>query len=178
MGDKPESNIVSLFVTGDTPSTVTLQSSPSNPVIGDDVAFTATVTPAAATGTMNLYNENTFIGTASLSAGVANFTESVMASGPESFTAVYSGNTTYLSSSGNTTVAVGNPGPNPTVTALTLGNTNVDTGDYVTMTANVAPAAATGQVTFMNGDSPLGTAPVSSGTAVCSAPSFMQGHST
>ncbi len=170
-----KSNIVSLFVTGVTPSTVTLQSSPSNPVIGDAVAFTATVTPTAATGTMNLYNGNTFIGTASLSAGVANFTESVMASGPESFTAVYSGDTTYLSSSGNTTITVGNPGPNPTVTALTLGNTNVDTGDYVTMTANVAPAAATGQVTFMDGDSPLGTASVSSGTAVYSAPFLYAG---
>ena len=45
-------------------------------------------------------------------------------------------------------------------------NTSVYSGDFVTMTANVAPATATGEVTFMNGDSPLGVAQVTAGTAV------------
>jgi hypothetical protein len=162
------SDIVGLFVTGDTPSTVTLQASPSNPVLGDAVTLDASVSPATATGTMNFYNGTSFIGSSSLSGGSASFfyPQYFMVSGPQNFTAVYSGDTTYLSSSGGDTVTVAYPGSNPTVTALTLDNTSVYSGDFVTMTANVAPATATGEVTFMNGDTPLGVAQVTAGTAV------------
>ncbi len=162
------SNIVGLFVTGDTPSSVALQVSPTNPVLGDAVTLTASVSPAAATGSVNFYNGTTWIGSSTLSAGTASFffPQFFMVAGPQNFTAVYSGDATYLSSSDAASITVGNPGSSPTVTALTLDGTSIYSGDFVTMTANVAPAAATGEVTFMNGNTPLGSALVSGGTAV------------
>lgn len=162
------SNIVGLFVTGDTASSVALQVSPSDPVLGDAVTLTASVSPATAMGTVNFYNGTTWIGSSALSAGTASFfyAQYFMVAGPQNFTAVYSGDATYLSSSGAASATVSDPGSNPTVTALTLDNTSVYSGTYVTMTANVAPAAATGEVTFMNGSTPLGSALVSNGTAV------------
>lgn len=163
------SNAVGLFVTGDTPATVAVQPSLSNPVIDDYVTLTASVTPSTATGSINFYDGTNLIGTGYMAGGAASFTASLMSSGPQAILAVYSGDTTYLSSSSTPiTITVGNPGPNPSAVTLTVDNLSIFIGSYVTMTATVTPATATGQVTFNSNGVELGTAQVSNGSAAYS----------
>jgi hypothetical protein len=55
-----------------------------------------------------------------------------------------------------------------TTTTLSSSSTSATTGAGVTLTAKVAPSAATGTVTFYDGSTSLGTGAVSSGTATLS----------
>jgi hypothetical protein len=92
-----------------------------------------------------------------------------MSAGAQSLTAIYNGDTTYISSTSNpVTLQVSNPGPTPTTTALALSEGSGYSGDFVTLTATVLPAAATGQVNFYDNGSLVGHAVVSSGTAAYS----------
>ncbi|MGD0479401.1 MAG: Ig-like domain-containing protein [Terracidiphilus sp.] len=163
------SNQVSLFVTGDTPSTVALQVAPASLIIGYSANLAATVSPAAATGTVSFYDGTVALGDCRVAAGTCTFTNTFMTAGSQSLTAVYSGDTTYVSStSGVETLQVSNPGSAPTTTTLTLSEYNGYDGDFVTLTATVNPAAATGQVDFYDNGSLLGSAAISSGKAAWS----------
>ena len=55
-----------------------------------------------------------------------------------------------------------------TTTTLSSSSTSTTTGTAVTLTAKVAPTAATGSVTFYDGTTSLGTGTLSSGTATLS----------
>ncbi len=163
------SNQVSLFVTGNTPDTVVLQTAPFWVIIGYSATLTATVSPAAATGAVSFYDGSVELGSAPVAAGAAVFTNIFMTAGSQSLTAVYSGDTTYVSSTSSAvTLQVGNPGSTPTTTALALSESSGYAGDFVTLTATVLPTAATGQVNFYANGSLLGSAVLSSGTAAYS----------
>jgi hypothetical protein len=163
------SNQISLFVTGNMPDSVTLQVDPSSLVIGDSASLTANISPADATGTVVFYDGTHVIGTSSVVAGAATYVNLFMAAGPQSLTAVYSGDTTYPSNTSSPlTINVGNPGPTPTTTALTLSETLGYLGDTVTLTAKVTPPAATGQVDFYDNGIFLQSVVLSSGTAAWS----------
>ena len=163
------SNQVALFVTGTSPDTVSLQATPSSVIIGYSATLTATVTPAAATGTVAFYDGTVELGSVSVSGGTATLAKTFMTAGSQSLTAVYSGDTTYLSSmSSAINLQVSSPGPTPTTTILNLSEYSGYTGDYVTLTATVFPAAATGQVNFYDNGDLLGSTVLSLGKAAWS----------
>jgi hypothetical protein len=173
------SNQFSLFVTGDTPSTVVLQTAPSSLIIGYSATLTADVSPAAATGTVDFYDGTTAIGMCTVAGGTCTFVNTFMSAGSQSLTAVYSGDTTYVSSNSSAVnLNVSNPGSTPTTTALTLSESYGYTGDFVTLTATVSPSAATGQVDFYDNGSLVGHAVVSSGKAAWSQVFYLDGENS
>ena len=75
---------------------------------GTAITLTATVSPAAGTGTVTFYDASTALGTVTVSSGTATLSGYVLPAGQHQLLAVYSGDTTYASSdSGQETVAVG-----------------------------------------------------------------------
>jgi hypothetical protein len=171
------SNQISLVVTGNTPDTVVLQVSPSSLVIGDSATLTANISSATATGSVVFYDGTQAIGTSPVVAGVTSYVNLFMVAGPQSLTAVYSGDTTYPSNTSSpVAVNVGNPGPTPTTTTLTLSEYLGYLGDTVTLTAKVNPPAATGQVDFYDNGIFLQSVVLSSGTAAWSQ-AFTQSYS-
>jgi hypothetical protein len=171
------SNQISLFVTGNTPDTVVLQVAPSSLFIGNSATLTASISPAEATGTVVFYDGAQAIGTSPVVAGTATCVNLFMVAGSQSLTAVYSGDTNYpANTSSPVAVNVGDPGSTPTTTTLTLSEYSGYLGDTVTLTAQVNPPAATGQVDFYDNGIYLQSVELSSGTAAWSQP-FTQSYS-
>jgi uncharacterized repeat protein (TIGR01451 family) len=75
-------------------SSVALSSSLNPATYGQSTTLTATVTPSTATGRVAFYDGVTVLATGILSAGQATFQTRLLASGPHSITAWYSGNST------------------------------------------------------------------------------------
>ena len=119
------------------------------------VKFTATVTPATATGTVTFKDGATTLGTGVLAGGVASFSTAGLVVGGHSITAVLTGTGVYA---GSTSVAITQT-VNPVSTTTTVGSSlnPATAGQVVRFTAKVTPAAATGTVTFMEGATTLGT---------------------
>ena len=95
---------VPVRVTYSLATTTTLVSdiNPSN--VGQSVTFTATVAPAAATGTVTFRDGATQIGTpVALVGGVASISTAALTGGSHNITAIYSGDATYGSSTGAVT---------------------------------------------------------------------------
>jgi len=163
------SNQVTIFVTGTLPDTIALTVSPSSIVIGYSATLTATITPPVSGGSVTFYDGSVSLGSYTPTAGTVGLSQQFMSPGPQSITAAFSGNLDYLASTSNAvTLNVSPPGPTPTTTALALSETSGYDGDYVTLTATVAPAAATGQVNFYDNGTYLGNAAISSGKAAWS----------
>jgi hypothetical protein len=80
-------------VKADTSTGVVSSLNPSN--YGQTVMFTATVTPASATGTVSFLDGATPLGSAPLSAGSASISTSALSAASHSITAVYAGNGSY-----------------------------------------------------------------------------------
>jgi hypothetical protein len=100
-GDDTHTGFASLIVTqtvNRAPSSVTVASSKNPAIIGDNVSFTATVSPGSATGTVQFLDGNTVLGTAAVSGGTAALTTSTLSVGTHSIKAVYSGEARYLGS--------------------------------------------------------------------------------
>jgi hypothetical protein len=163
------SNQVSLFVSGNTPDTVVLQVNPSSLIIGYSANLTANVSPVTARGSVVFYDGTQAIGNCTVAGGSCTFVNTFMSSGSQSLTAVYSGDTTYISSTSSpVTLDVSNPGPTPTTTTLRLSETSGFTGDWVTLIATVNPPAATGQVSFYDNGIFLQSVALTSGSAAWS----------
>ena len=77
------------------PTTTTLSLSAGSARYGQSVTLTASVTPLAGTGIITFYDGTTILGTAPLSAGQAQFTTTLLASGTRMLQARYGGNPTY-----------------------------------------------------------------------------------
>jgi hypothetical protein len=163
----PESATVSSEAT-----TTSLSATPNPVTTGQTLTLTATVQGSGSTapgGTVNFMNGSTLLGTATLnSSGVATLTTSSLAAGAYSLTVQYAGDSNFLSSTSATvsltvnaqaTTTSLNATPNPVITGQTLILTATAQG-----TGSTAPG---GMVSFMNGSSLLGTAPLnSSGVAM------------
>lgn len=155
--------------TGTTASTTSLSASPTNAVEGTSVVLTATVSPAAATGTVTFYNGSTSIGTGTLTSGTATLTTTFGTAGTVSLTATYGGSTTYASSTSNTatvtvTASATVDAANGPLRALA---TTAKEGTQVMLTAAVTPQSAAGTVTFYDSTTmvALGTETLKSGSA-------------
>ena len=136
------------FLVGTVTATTTMLTSDVNPsIFGQNVTFTATVSPAAATGTVQFSVDGANVGApmALNASGVATYATSGLSVGSHSIAAVYSGSTLYGSSSGSLAQVVNQAS---TTTTLTSSLNPSPLGQSVTFTAAVAPATATGSVVF------------------------------
>jgi len=153
------------------PTTTSVATSGTPSVYGTPVTFTATVTPGA-TGTVTFYDGPTPLGTRTLSGTTATLTTSALTAGGHSITAVYQGDTNYLSSTSpaiNQTVDVASGG-----VALGSSLNPSSYGDPVTLTATVA-SDASGSITFMDGAATLGSGTIVTGAATFTTASLAVG---
>ena len=72
-------------------TSTTLTSSQNPSLSGQSVTFTATVSSAGATGTVQFFDGNRSLGTVALSGGTATFATATLSGGNHSIKAVYSG---------------------------------------------------------------------------------------
>jgi phospholipase C len=148
-------------------SMVALTSSPNPSTVGQAVTFTATVSALSGTPTGNVTFKNgtTTLGTVSLTGGVATLTTAALIAGTESITAVYKGSAAF---SGSTSALLSQVVDEGTSTVALTSSLNPSTfGQAVTFTATVSSLSGTptGNVTFKNGRSTLGTAALAGGVA-------------
>jgi hypothetical protein len=95
------SNTVVQTVNGTINTTASLTSSNTSSTFGTLVTFTAAVSPAASTGTLQFLDGSTLLGQITLSAGTAKFSTSTLAVGRHSITAKYLGDATHNASTSN-----------------------------------------------------------------------------
>jgi hypothetical protein len=144
-------------------SSVTLASSANPSSYGPSVTFRATVSPAAATGTVQFLDGATSLGTVTIAGGSASLAISTLAVGAHSITAVYSGDASYTVS---TSAALAQTADKAASSVALTSSLNPSTaGQSVTFTATVSPSAATGTVQFLNGTTSLGTVTLAGGKA-------------
>ena len=144
---------------------VTSSSNPSTTT--QPVTFTGTL-PTTATGAVTFTDGTTVLGTAPITNGVATITVPTLPAGTNTVTATYSGDTNnnsaisvpFTQTVNKTTPVLPPPVTNPSST---------DTLTSITITEQV-PAGVTGPVTFSNGTTVLGTAPINNGVATLTIP--------
>jgi len=146
-----------------TPTTTTLSVSPEAATVGKAVILTATVTPASATGTVTFMDGSAVLGVTSTGNGNATFATSSLATGSHMLTASYDGNTSNAPSTSSPVVLI--ISKLNSSTALTLSTATSTQSQAVTLTAAVSPSSATGNVTFLDGQTIVGTANLSAGVA-------------
>ncbi len=163
-------------VTPLTTSMTALSVSPNPATFSQSVNFTATVTPAGATGTVVFQQGGTILATVPIVGGVATFTTSMFGVGSQSITATYSGDSTFAGSS--STAVTESVTAAATVTVLTPGE-NPASISPVDVTATVTSAAGTptGTVTFLDGTSTIATAPLVNGMVTVPANLTIGNHS-
>ena len=104
--------LLSFSVLSQTATSTTVSLNPSPSCLNSNVTITATVVPAAATGTVDFFNGPTNIGTATLSGGTASITLSSLPSGTLSIYANYLGQPlVYLGSSSPAVTHIVNTSP-------------------------------------------------------------------
>jgi len=159
------------------PTSTALLSSVNPSTVGQSVTFTATVTGASPTGTVQFKDGAGNLGSpVTLSGGVATLTTSALTQGSHPITAVYSGDANNATST--------SPGVNQVVNAAAAGATSTavvssanpsSVGQSVTFTATVTGATPTGTVQFFDGASGIGSGTVSGGVATLTTSSLSQG---
>lgn len=166
-------------------TTITLTSSTNPAVFSQPITFTASVsavTPGTGTptGTVTFQEGTTTLGTATLdSSGRATFATSTLAVGTHAITATYSGGGNFGGSA--TATALSQVVNTATTTTVLASSLNPSTpGQAVTFTATVsavspATGTPTGTVTFRDGGTMLGSAPLSGGRATFSTSTLSAG---
>ena len=167
---------------GTTATSTALTASPNPGIFGQSVTLAATISHTTGSGvpsgTVTFSEGGTTLGTATLdSTGAASFSTTALSVGSDTFTASYSGDTTYAASSDTVTETVNQA---PTSTALTASPNSAVSGQPVTFTATVSGTTGsgtpTGTVTFSEGSTTLGTATLnSSGAATLSSSTLAVG---
>jgi Bacterial Ig-like domain (group 3) len=125
--------------------------------------------------TITFYDGSTPIGTGSTRGGVATFTTSSLSVKAHTVKATYAGDSTFAVSSG-TAQQVVSLYQSSTKFSVTPNPSNL--GEPVTLTATVssgAPGSNTGQVTFRDGATVLGTASVTNDVATLITSALPQG---
>lgn len=145
-------------------ATTTVLTSGTNPsVVAQSVTLTATVTGSTPTGTVTFKDGAATIGTGTISSGTATLVTSFAAKASHSLTAVYAGNANNLAST--SAVRTQTVNARTTTTVLTSGINPAVVGQGVTLTATVTGTNATGNVTFKDGTTTIGTSAVTAGVA-------------
>ncbi len=168
------SNTISEQITKANTATA-LATTASNSTVGLPITFTATVTNSSGppiTGSVTFKDGSSVLSSQPLSSGASSLTTSSLTPGSHSITATYSGDTdNAASSSASTTETIAQIA---TVTALSTDVNPINAGATLHLTANVTLATGatpdgvpTGNVTFKDGSTVLGTVAINvSGQAV------------
>ena len=142
---------------------LTLDASPNPSIFGQSVTMTAAV-HANAGGTMQFIDNGTTLGTVSAApSGVAVYSTTSLSLGAHTLSVSYSGDPRYLPAVA--TAPSQQIVKSATVTTLAVNPNPGVRNKAVVFTATVSPAAATGQVQFLDGTTLLGTASLSGGNA-------------
>src|SRR5262249_10332545 len=131
-----------------------------------------------ATGTITFLEGSTVLKTVPLTAGTASFTVASPTAGTHTYTANYSGDSTYSPSTASLTQAVQAA---QTSISLTTSNSTTIVGKPLTFTAQVAPVSPatgvpTGTVTFYDNGTPIGTGTLVNGIAKFTTTSLAKGN--
>ena len=164
--------------------TITITATATTVLYGQADKFTATVAgmPAGVpTGSVVFYDGTTSLGTVALSGGAASLSTAALPVGVHSIKATYNGDGNYgaISSTALSVTVI----TNATTTALAASPTTAVAGTSVTLTATVTPAssgfaAPTGNVTFKDGATVLGTVALSGANATLATSSLAAGTHT
>jgi hypothetical protein len=177
-------------------STVTMSSaSPATSVYGQlvvvDARVSGNVTGSVPSGTVTFQEGNTVLDIATLDpSGNATFPTTNLAVGSHTITATYSGDSNFNSSAATSLVHTVNPAPSVITAQPSSSVTTV--GQPITLVATITVPSGTGTptgtVTFLDGDTVLGTAPLMTAgpttsvmnkiTALASAPVASTGQAT
>ncbi|HXW25892.1 MAG TPA: Ig-like domain-containing protein [Xanthobacteraceae bacterium] len=153
------------------PSATSLTAAPiaTSPIATSPTAFqlSATVSPSTAVGTVTFKDGARTLGTVDLTAGTATLAVPPFAAGAHALTAVYNSDANFAASTATLTL-------NVAATNLTVAPTAGSPRAF-TLTATVAPATASGRVTFMDGTRALGTVNLAAGAATLAVPPFAAG---
>jgi hypothetical protein len=158
-----------------TTTTLTSSLNPSN--YGQVVKFTASVSGASGTptGTVIFFDGSTQLGSSTLSNGKGSFSTSSLSAGSHSITAAYQGSDQFAPSTSAPLIQVVN-GIKTTTTLVSSLNPSVF-GQSVTFSAGVNAGSGTpsGTVTFYDGSTMIGSAPLASGSATISTSALLAG---
>jgi len=162
--------------TGTATTTTTLSASAVQITAGQPVVFSVGVTATAGptpSGTVTLLDGSTSLGTSSLSNGTVTFTIASLTAGTHSITASYAGNSTDAASTSNALPVQVNASvaqQTTTTTTLTASPATAPSGQAITLTATVTPTSGSsspsGTVTFQDGSTAIGSAPLATGKGV------------
>jgi hypothetical protein len=169
-GDANYASSISLSLTqtvlGSPVDTTTALTSSLNPsAFGQQVTFTATVSPSSGvTGTATFMDGGSTLGSSALDGnGVASFSVSSLIVGTHFITAQYSGDSYHHGSTSSALSQTVNKAS--TTTTVTSDANPSRKGSTVTFTATVSSSTATGTVQFLDGSTPLGAVALNSGNA-------------
>ncbi|HSU44995.1 MAG TPA: Ig-like domain-containing protein [Casimicrobiaceae bacterium] len=175
-GDTSEFSVCAAAVSGATSTSLASSLNPST--LGQSVTFTATVTGASPTGTVQFKNGAANLGgpVTLNGSGIAALATSALTQGSHAITAVYGGDVNNASSTSPVLTQIVNASAvGATTTALTSSLNPSTLGQAVTFTATVTGASPTGSVQFFNGASSLGTTTLAGGTATLTTSALTQG---
>jgi uncharacterized repeat protein (TIGR01451 family) len=150
-------------------SGVTLTSSANPSSLGQQVIFTATVSPTGQTpspsGTVTFRDGTAILGTGGVAAGTATYATSALIAGDHAVTATYEGDAFYSSATSATITQRVNLVAS--VTTLTSSANPTSIGQTTTFTATVTAGSGTptGTVTFREGPAVLGVGALTAGKA-------------
>jgi hypothetical protein len=129
-------------------STTSVSVTPTNPSRGDDVTFTATVTPGTATGTVQFAVDGTNEGApVALVGGEAELTVPDLAADDHTVTATYSGDGDHEGSDDDADFSVIRNASSTTIVEITSGVIGEDTPVEATITVTPAPTGGTVELT-------------------------------
>ncbi|HEY6374718.1 MAG TPA: Ig-like domain-containing protein, partial [Edaphobacter sp.] len=177
--NNPATSPATVVTVAKTTPTVTLISSANPSNVSQSVTFTSTV-PAGASGTVTFLDGTTVLGAGAVSAGgAATFSTANLTVGTHTITAAYGGSDSYGAATSAPLAQV--VGKAPTTIVLTQSQPTELLGSTVTFTATVAAGVPTptGAVSFLDGTTVLGTAPLSTnGTVISFVLSGNAGYAT
>ena len=148
---------------------------PGSPAPNTPVTITETVPPGV-TGTVTFSDNGNPIGTAPISGGTATITVPSLPVGTDQITASTSGDANNNPATSAPTTVTVNPAT-PVLVAPIVTPNNPGPNTPVTITEPIPPGV-TGPVTFYNGGTPIGTAPIVGGSATLTVPSLPVGTDT
>ncbi len=146
-----------------TPTSTTVASSSLTPTYGASVVLTAAVTPAPAVtpmGTVSFYTGRTLLGTVALNSTGAATLSITLPLGPNTITAVYSGNAGDAGSTSSALSVSNRTGSSVTFAASPI--TQLYNNPIVLTAQATSPTAGTltGTVSFLDGSTVIGTVPL------------------
>ncbi len=167
--NNPATSGATIVTVGKATPTVAVTSSLNPSIVNQPVTFTATA-PAGTTGTITFMDGATILGTGTLTGGQATLTTSTLIVGSHPITASYGGDSNNNSATSAPLAQVVNKAT-PVIPPPVVSSSTPPPNTPVTITETVPPGV-TGTVTFSDGTTPIGTAPIVGGVATITVPSL------